>query len=46
MKWVLENYDKAKRIGQNGKAIVIKEFSSITESKKALDFIDQTLKKI
>ncbi len=46
MKWVVENYDKAKIIGQNGKAIAIKEFSSITESKKALDFIDQTLKKI
>lgn len=40
MSWVAENEEKALALGEKGKQLTNKEFSSLEQCKKALDFMD------
>lgn len=43
MMWVADNYDEAKRIGQKGLELTKTAFSSLDQSRKALDFMESVI---
>lgn len=42
LSWVADNYEQAKKTGQNGKMLAENEFSYFVQSKKVLEFMNKT----
>ena len=42
LSWVADNYEQAKKTGQNGKKLAENEFSYFVQSKKVLEFMNKT----
>lgn len=43
--WTIENYDEAKKLGKAGRRLVDNDFSILTQTKKAIDFMERVVDK-